>query len=66
MLPTEDKFDESSVLERSHDLPDVDVRHVGALVRLGSEILVDDDDSLLQQVSVNSLLFSLRDLDHWW
>ena len=42
----------------------MDIGDVGSFVRLGSEILVKDDHSLLQKVSVYDLFLSLRDLDH--
>ena len=64
MLPAEDEFYESSVLEGPHHLPDMEVGDVGCLVGLGGEILVDDDDSLLQEVPVDDLLLAFRDLDH--
>ena len=44
----------------------MDVGDVGALVRLDCVVLVDDYDSLLQQVAVHGLLFGLLDLDHGW
>lgn len=64
ILPAEHELDESSILEGSHELPDMDVGNVGSLVRLSGEIFVNDDDSLLENVSVNDLFLSLRDLDH--
>lgn len=56
VLPVEDELDESAVLEGAEECADVDVGDVGALVRLGGEVLVEDDHALLQQVSVDCLL----------
>ena len=64
MLPAEDEFNESSILEWSEEFSGMDIGDVGSFVRLGSEILVNDNHSLLQKVPVYDLFLSLRDLDH--
>ena len=64
ILPVEDKFDESSVLEGAEESADVNVSNIGSLVGLSSEVLVEDNDSFLEKVSVDGLLFGFLDLDH--
>jgi len=58
-LPAEDEFNEASILEGSEEFSDMDVGDVGSLVRLSGEVFVNDDHSLLEEVSVYDLLFSL-------
>jgi hypothetical protein len=64
ILPVEDELDEAAILEGSQKSANVDVGNVSSLVWLRGEVLVEDDDSLLKQVSVNCLLFGLLNLDH--
>ena len=64
VLPVEDELDEAAILERSQKSANVNVGDICALVWLGSEVLMEDDDSLLKQVSVNCLLFRLLNLYH--
>ena len=64
VLPVKDELDEAAILERSQKSANVNVGDICALVWLGSEVLMEDDDSLLKQVSVNCLLFRLLNLDH--
>jgi hypothetical protein len=64
VLPVEDELDESAVLEGAEEGADVDVGHVGALVRLRREVLVQHDHALLQQVPVHCLLLGFLDLHH--
>ena len=64
ILPVEDKFDESSVLEGAEESADVNVSNVGSLVGLSSEVLVENNDSFLEEVSVDGLLFGFLDLNH--
>ena len=42
----------------------MDVQNVRALVRLGREVFVDYDDTLLEEVAVDCLLLGLGDLHH--
>ena len=64
VLPVEDQLDEAAVLEGAEEGADVDVGHVGALVRLRREVLVEHDHALLQQVPVHRLLLRFLDLHH--
>ena len=64
ILPVEDEFHKASVLERPEEGPDMDVGNVGALVGLHGEILMNHDDSLLQQVAVHGLLLGFLNLHH--
>jgi len=64
ILPVEDEFDESSVLEGTEESADVNVSNIGSLVGLGSEVLVEYNDSFLEEVSVDGLLLGFLDLDH--
>ena len=64
VLPVEDELNEAAVLERSEESADVDVGDVGALVGLSGEVLVEDDHTLLEEVSVDGLLFRLLNLNH--
>jgi hypothetical protein len=66
VLPVEDELNQSAVLEGSEEGADVNIGDVGALVRLGGEVLVEHNHALLQQVSVDCLLLRLLNLDHWW
>lgn len=66
VLPVEDEFDESAVLKGSEEGADIDVGDVGSLVWLGGVVLVDDDHSFLEEVSVDCLFLSFLDLDHGW
>ena len=59
VLPAEDEFDVASIFKGSHDLAEVDVGDVGSLVCLGGEILVEDDHSFLQDVSVDYFFLGL-------
>ena len=56
-LPVEDKIDVSSIGEGPHDFAEVDVGDVGANMGSSGEILVDDDDSFLEEVSANCFPF---------
>ena len=42
----------------------MDVGNVGALVGLDGEILMNHDDSLLQEVTIHCLLLGFLDLNH--
>jgi hypothetical protein len=64
ILPVEDQLDEATVLEGTQEGADMNVGHVGSLVGLGSEVLVEDDDAFLKQVSVDGLLLGFLDLHH--
>ncbi len=64
VLPAEDEFDESSVLEGPQQQTRMDVGDVGSLVLLGGEIFMNDDDSFLQQISVDCLFLSFLHLHH--
>jgi tryptophan synthase beta subunit len=55
VLPVEDELNKSTILERSEESADVNIGDIGALVGLGGEVLVEDDHSLLEQVSVDGL-----------
>ena len=56
VLPAEDHLDQSPVLEGAHDLAEVDVDDVGALVGFVGEVLVQADHALLEEVAVDGLL----------
>lgn len=51
VLPVEDEGDEVTILQRSEEHPDVQVGHVGLLMRGVREILLEDDDAYLNSMA---------------
>ena len=64
VLPVENEFDIVSALERSEEHPEVEIGDTGVLVLLQGEVLLDDDDTLIEQVSVDLSLNQFVDENH--
>lgn len=51
VLPVEDEGDVVAILEGAEEHPDVEVGHVGLLMRGVREILLEDDDACLNRMA---------------
>ena len=63
-LPVEDKINHSSIFQWAQEHPDLDVWNIDGFVGLAAELLLDCNDSFLEEVSVHSFSVLFLNLNH--